>query len=101
MFYSGQFEFTICIQKSIKFESIDKFNTFYIFLFKFKPFNKLLIFIKNSFINQNPINSIKKINIDKMKMTILIPVFFILLSCVSIPDETISLSKTLGNDKRT
>ena len=33
-----------------------------------------------------------------MKKTILLPVFLMLMSCVSIPNETITLSKTLGKD---
>ena len=33
-----------------------------------------------------------------MKKAILIPIFLMLMSCVSIPDETITLSKTLGKD---
>ena len=33
-----------------------------------------------------------------MKKAILIPIFLMLMSCVSIPNETITLSKTLGKD---
>ena len=33
-----------------------------------------------------------------MKKAILIPIFLMMMSCVSIPNETITLSKTLGKD---